>query len=48
MLGLILTLGTLSYCSESGALDDEIPEPPYINKNGNVDWDKKLENELNK
>ena len=48
MLGVILIATTLSYCSNSEALDNEIPEPPYIDENGNVNWDKKLENELNK
>ena len=26
----------------------EIPNPPYIDENGNVDWDKKFQNEINK
>ena len=44
MLSVILTALALSYCSE----DVEIPTPPYIDENGNVDWDKKLEEELKK
>ncbi len=40
MLSIIILAGVLSY-----VLDDEpdIPSPPWIDENGNVDWDKKFE-----
>ena len=44
MLSIILTVLGLSYCSE----ETETPNPPYIDENGNVDWDRKLEEELEK
>ena len=40
MLSIIIFAGVLSY-----VLDDEpdIPSPPWIDENGNVDWDEKYE-----
>ena len=44
MLSIILIATGLSYCSD----DVEIPNPPYIDDAGNVDWDKKFENDPNR
>ena len=44
VLGVFVVLAGvvgLSQCDEQ----IDIPEPPYIDENGNVDWDKKFENE---
>ena len=40
MLTVIMTVFGLSFCTSD---DFEIPNPPYIDEHGNVDWDKKFE-----
>jgi hypothetical protein len=32
----------------TGEEENYIPNPPYIDENGNIDWDKKFEDEINK
>ena len=46
MLSIILVAFSLSFCSTNEEI--KIPNPPYIDENGNIDWDKKFENEINK
>ena len=46
MLSIISTAFGLSFCTANEEI--EIPKPPYIDENGNVDWDKKFEDEINK
>ena len=44
IFAIILAVFGLKSCSTSD--DVKIPNPPYINENGDVDWDKKFEQEI--
>ena len=44
VLGVFVTLAII-FATYSCVSETDIPDPPYIDENGNVDWDKKFESE---
>ena len=47
VLGIVVVATIIGFAlSNNDSVD--IPNPPYIDENGNVDWDKKFQNEKNK
>ena len=45
VLGVVLIASIVGVIYAFNKNDVDIPSPPYIDENGNIDWDKKFENE---
>ena len=45
VLGVVLIASIVGVIYAFNKNDVDIPTPPYIDENGNIDWDKKFENE---
>jgi hypothetical protein len=46
VLGAVIIASLIGFAISSND-SFEIPNPPYIDENGNIDWDKKYEDEVN-
>jgi len=45
VLGVFIILSIIAYNTSKFDPDKDIPDPPYIDENGNIDWDKKFQHD---